>query len=196
MWLSVSNREGEVCMFRLGPSILRAGEAWMSVSLITGIGEKVSPRRLTTPMWDCVCAGANLCVCVWVPLWDSYLRYDKVCVSQWVCVAVKQRVWTMPRAEIDSLAKRRKWGEKEKWQKVMRSEKSRKTGKEGKEMGKEKKRRHGDEKKRITRALWNDERVLRKPKKWQKKEGEMAKQMQLVYLERKKTKVKVKQFKK
>lgn len=94
----------------------------MSVSLITGIGEKVSPSRLTTPRgWCCMCV---LCVLVCALLFarvhvflsayhsvclrDTY-SYLRSSVKRCVCVCVVAKgASARPGAEIDSLAKERK----------------------------------------------------------------------------------------
>ena len=89
----------------------------MSVSLITGIGEKVSPSRLTTPRGGhvsvCVCVCAlvfarecvhisayhNVCLCV------SY-SYLPLSVKRCVCVLrAAKGASARPEAEIDSLVK-------------------------------------------------------------------------------------------
>jgi len=98
-----------VCVwFRSGLSVLGLWRFECQVSLITGIGEKVSRSRLTTPVgWGvcalgfgrvCVCLSAygNVCMCVSY----SYLSVNmRVCVC--VCVMASARPW----AEIDSPAK-------------------------------------------------------------------------------------------
>lgn len=83
----------------------------MSVSLITGIGEKVRPSRLTTPT-----GGSAMCVCVC----EFHRAYPSVCVFHiliyicvCVCVCDKGRgggggCQARPGAEIDSPAKERK----------------------------------------------------------------------------------------
>lgn len=91
-----SERAGEsecrcACMcvrFRSGLSVLGAGEVWMSVSLITGIGEKVRPSRLTTAR------GGSACVYVWI--WvhiPMCLSYSYLCLSVRRCVYLCVCVW-------------------------------------------------------------------------------------------------------
>lgn len=84
----------------------------MSVSLITGIGEKVNPSRLTRGGCVCVCACVckSICAvecisqCVFVCFIFLFaFECEKVCV----CVATKGAS-ARPGAEIDSLAKERK----------------------------------------------------------------------------------------
>lgn len=82
-WMNPEGQSGgvkAVCVrfsSRLG--VLGAGEAWMSVSLITGIGEKVRPSRLTTPTLPSLCVLIPLCVCNFHIL---------ICVRRCVCLCV------------------------------------------------------------------------------------------------------------
>lgn len=86
----------------------------MSVSLITGISEKVSPSRLTTTRGWCACVLVFARECVYFSAYDyvclcvsySYLSSSvKRCAC--MCVAAKGAS-VMPGAEIDSLARERK----------------------------------------------------------------------------------------
>lgn len=58
----------------------------MSVSLITGIGEKVRLSRLTTPTTQSVCASVHVC-----DLYSYLNGGKKVCVAENKCVCLGQR---------------------------------------------------------------------------------------------------------
>lgn len=119
-----------VCSSRSGLSVLGAREVWMSVSLITGIGEKVSPSRLTTQREWCVCVQD---VCIWVHMTMCvYVFHILICVQVWkgVSVAVKGGVghaWGKNWFSGEGKEMRRK----KKWHKVARCEKSRRKEKTG-----------------------------------------------------------------